>query len=279
MEKERKSHKVLITILIIILIILAFVGGFFISKAFTNSSNDSKNEGKKAVEIAVGSEKVKLALESLSKLSIADKELYGNKYDIKNISDKDLLVTSLHQIPYSNIGFCGSLLENGLISIDLINKNLKPILNVKEVTFDLIKKYATYYEQYYDAYLTQIDGAYYYGIKGNDIYVGNIICEGELAPEVVEQKVIKAEEIDNYLYVYEKKAFYESSFETQQFKYYSDPELKNLVETKKGTIRENFLNSALDQNEDLNWDKYNTYKYTFKLENGYYYFQSSELVK
>lgn len=279
MVEGKKSHKVLWTILIILIAILAFGLGFFVSKAFNGGKSDSpKQEEKKAKEIAVGSEKVKLALAALSKLNA---NIYaGDKYDIKNITDEELLATALKQIPYEYVGFCGGLFEKGTITIDTINKYLSTVISNKKVTFDMIKKYATYYESYNDVYETQLASISYFAVKGNDIYVGNQACEGiPLNLNIVDHKVIKAEELDDYLYVYEKKAFYVNDFDTREFTYYSDQDLKNFVETKKGTLSDDSIYSALEQIEDLNWDKYNTYKYTFKLTDGYYQFQSLEIVK
>ena len=280
MIEKKKSHKVLWTFLIFLLVIIAFVGGFFISKLFTDKKDEPKKEEKVVKEIAVESEKVELSLKSLGKLAISEAILYkGDKFDIVDITDEQLLSTSLKQIPSEYIGYCGGLLEKEPASLELINRYLKPVIMDKEVTFEMIKKLATYHDEYYGVYETQVDGPGYYAVKGNDIYIGNVMCEGEPTAEILRQKVVKAEELDDYLYIYEKRAFYDVDFEAKTFKYYSDPLFKNLVETKKATVVDVFYNQTYNQTEDLNWDKYNTYKYTFKLVDGHYYFKTIELVK
>ncbi len=278
---EKKSHKGLWTFLIILFVIIAFVLGFFVSKIILDSKKDEpKKEENLTKEIAVESEKVKLSLKSIEKLSIPEGKLYQNdKFDIDNITDEELLVTALNQLPFELVGYCGDFLYKGPVSLETINKYLNDVVMDKQITFDLIKKLATHYDEYHKVYETRIDELFYVGLKNDDIYVGNNMCEGEIPPEIVRSKVSKAEELDDTLYVYEKRAFYDASFVTKTVKYYSDVALKNLVETKKATIIDSFMSSSIVQSEDLNWDSYNTYKYTFKLKNGHYYFKSFEIVK
>ena len=277
---EKKSHKGLWTFLIILFVIIAFVLGFFVSKIILDSNKKVDKEEKKPTEIAVKSEKIEIAMNSLSKLSFNNEILYGKeKYEINSITDSELLATALKQMPFEYVGYCGDYLTKGPVTVDLINKYLKEVIYDKQITFDLIKKLAINYDEYYKVYETRIDPAIYIGLKGNDIYIGDNMCEGEPESDIVYKKAIKAEELDNTLYIYEKRAFYEESFETETVKYYSDPSLKNLVETKKAIVVEEFVFSTLSQTEDLDWDSYNTYKYTFKLIDGNYYFQSVELVK
>ena len=282
---EKKSHKGLWTFLIILFVIIAFVLGFFISKiVFDNKKDDNKDkpkeEEKLPKEIAVGSDKVELSMKSLAKLSFDNEKLYGkDKFEISNITDSELLATALKQMPFEYVGYCGDYLYKGPVTVDTINKYLKDVIYDKEITFDLIKKLAINYDEYSKVYETRIDPVIYVGLKGNDIYIGNNMCEGDPESDILYKKVIKAEELDDMVYIYEKRAFFDGSFETKTVKYYSDPYLKNLVETKKATIIDDVMYSTMHQTEDLNWDKYNTYKYTFKLVNGIYYFQSVELVK
>ena len=280
--ETKKSHKGLWTILIILIAIIAFVLGFFISKAIldSNKNDEPKKEEKKPTEIAVKSEKIGLAMNSLSRLSFDDEKIYGkDKYEISSITESELLATALKQMPFEYVGYCGDYLYKGPVTVDLINKYLKEVIYDKEITFDLIKKLAINYNEFYKIYETRIDPEIYIGLKGNDIYIGNNMCEGDPESEIVNRKTIKAEELDDILYIYEKKAFYQASFETKDVKYYKDPSFKNLVETKKATIVDDYMYSTINQIEDLNWDSYNTYKYTFKLIDGNYYFQSIEIVK
>ena len=65
------------------------------------------------------------------------------------------------------------------------------------------------------------------------------------------KNIVKAEQDDDYVYVYEKQAF--------------------------GAAKENLIWDS-ENSVNLNWDFYNTYKYTFKKDGGNYYFQSLDLV-
>ena len=71
-------------------------------------------------------------------------------------------------------------------------------------------------------------------------------------------KVVKATKDKEYLYL-DLKLTWQKKIKENKFEYYSDSSLK--------TIKESI------ENENINWDKYDTYTYVFKLNNNDYYLE------
>jgi len=155
-------------------------------------------------------------MDEFDKLIIEGTSLYSSHFDIDDISEEYLIFTTLNQLPFEKIGYCGDFMQKGKVTVDELNKYLKEVIYDKELTFDLIKKYATEYDSYYKVYTTNPDFYSFMALKGETIYIGSNMCEGIGPSEIVYRRVIKAEELDDLLYVYEKRAFYDASFETKK---------------------------------------------------------------
>ena len=288
-EKDKDSNKGLLIFAIVGLLIVIPLAVFIGFKIASNDKKEEpkteekeeKKEEKKPQEVEITSSKVKEAMDVFDKLAINATTLFSSHFDIDDISEEDLINTTLNQLPANKIGFCGDFMfkDTGKVTLDELNEHLKEVIQDKKLTMDLIKKYATEYDSYYKVYTTNTDFYYFIGLKGDTIYIGSNVCEGFDPSEIVYKRVIKAEELDDLLYVYEKRAFYEASYETKDVKYYKDPAHGNLIETKDAEIMNEMFTDYLKQPEEITWDSYNTYKYTFKLVDGTYYFMSSEIVK
>ncbi len=229
-------------------------------------------------EVEIDSEIVTTAMESFNSLNISANLLYSDKYDINNISKVDLIDTMLNQVSFYG---CGMKEENN--TVDELNTNLQKVINGKTITFNDLKEMATRYDSYNNAYIYSSDKEQdymFYGIRDDKIYLGSSMCEGPGKKDIVYKRITKAEKSEDMLYVYETKAFYEIDYDNDTVNYYSDPN-KTLIVESFGAIIERGIVGGLpvEQTEEISWEKYNTYKISFKLINGTYYFQTLELVK
>lgn len=93
---------------------------------------------------------------------------------------------------------------------------------------------------------------------------GSIIMEGYIS------RLIDAKKYDNRIEIYEKVVFYVEDENTGNISYYKD-----------SSFREKIIETS--ENKQFKFEEYqkqyNTYKYTFMLENGVYYFESVERIK
>ena len=100
--------------------------------------------------------------------------------------------------------------------------------------------------------------------------------------DYVNKKIISAEKNNDYLYVYEKHAFAKySDTETEGssvVNYYKDYNRTTLLEKDLDSIEFTDAEGNVGKNSTPKWDLYNTYKYTFKIIDNNYYFQSFELT-
>ena len=102
------------------------------------------------------------------------------------------------------------------------------------------------------------------------------------ANDYVNKKIVSAEKNNDFLYVYEKQAFAKySDMEpggNHLVNYYKDYNKTNLLEKDLDSIEFTDANGNFGKNSTPKWDLYNTYKYTFKITDNTYYFQSFELT-
>ena len=272
-----------ILIVLLILIIIGLIGFICYDKGVfkkqTKETNTEEKEKKvETKEISLDSPEVEKAMKILESIYISEPEFYKDKsYNINNISNYDLIATSLNVSGVSKyIAYCiGSkdqLKEN--FSIDELNKNLDKYILDKKITIDTIKSLKN--ESSYPLAQYEVNNIGFI-VKGENIQlVGPCGAEGPY--DFTDSKSIKAELNDEYLYIYEKKAF--AKWKTDEatndliLDYYKDYNRKEVVDKN--------IKDEQDENEEynhkLNWDSYNTYKYTFKIIDNNYYFQSFELV-
>ena len=293
-KKEVKGKPLKIWLIVMIAIFMLFtfgLGVYFGKEVFTKKEKKKSNEPtpveekkEEIVVIDVNSKEVEDAMKSFSSLGITSETLYKNGlYKIENMTQVEFISTMLKQVPFENVGYCGSFVNSvPNVDLDLLNKGLSKVLYNKSVTFDELKSLATEYDDYtktYNYYKGNFDR--FYGIKDNKIYIGSSICEGSGVQDIIFKKYEKAEKIGDTLSIYEKRAFYSINYDTNKVDYYLDFDKTQLVESKNAIVGEDPLGvgAPVEQKEDVSWDKYNTYKYSFKLINGIYYFQSMEVVK
>ena len=234
-------------------------------------------------EISVESPEVKKAMDGFSKIYITDARFDDDNYNIKNLTVSEIIETlgklALEESKNSETKIINTCEEEGYyISIAQINELLSGILE-KEITADFLesnKNESGYISGVYDYNMKIIDNQYYL----------NAPCESHDYNNIVDHKIIRAEKTEEYLYVYEKRGFYEIGDEINvdgdaydfYINYYKDKDMKEFVEKVVGDMVPSLGSTYYTQKKDLTWDKYNTYKYTFKIKDGNYYFIKHELV-
>ena len=275
MEQPKKKGKGLIVFLI--LIIICLLGYICYDKFFNTNNNTNNNETNNVInnepivntieEVSIDSNIVTNAKKIINKLYLTEKDLYGTtKYEISKITNYDLIATALKNVSENKIAYC--LIDESELKETVTYQELNEILNKlilnKTISKDTIQA------------LTAISSYTYAQFEVNDIgiildtngvkLIGPCGSEGPL--DFIDKKIIKAEKNNDELYIYEKQAFAKNDI--TEINYFKDYQKTNKIETIS-------IDNVTDNN-NLNWNSYNTYKYTFKIINNYYYFQSFELA-
>lgn len=303
--KEQASKKkgaggmilILIALVLVLFVVWFFLLGGNETLGFKKSVEEA-NKQEKAVEVDITSDEVTKALENFNNINITNDELTKNgEYNISSLTLKQK-IEALGRIvgikKQSAIAFCGNDFKEDLTLEDM-NNYLKEVLDTT-LTLEELKSNGVEEKvqiivdddpnpKILKGILVSGGEEYSIWIIDGKYYLRSYSCDGFSVDNVVYKKTIKAEKDDNNLYVYEKRAFYEigNEFPTEEMpkveiKYYKDYAKKELVETVEGT-HVTALNDYYKQEKDITWDSYNTYKYTFKIKDGNYYFEKFELVK
>lgn len=196
---------------------------------------------------------------------ISYKNLYNGNYNIKNISDEDKLKSVIKLM--ENDGLIKSSCENDrdVITYDKFNEYLNSfnskVLNIEsneKYNEDIIKSLT----KKYGSEVYSLD--YYYNIefKNNGLDISMPCTETDKIK--ASDRIIKVEKENNNYIVYAKIFFNNANF------IYKDYAGKDVI--YEATIENNFI-------VDDNLDKFDTYKYTFKIDNGNYSFVSLEKIK
>ncbi|MDY4544196.1 MAG: hypothetical protein SPE00_02610, partial [Bacilli bacterium] len=196
---------------------------------------------------------------------ISYKNLYNGNYNIKNISDEDKLKSVIKLM--ENDGLIKSLCENDrdVITYDKFNEYLNSfnskVLNIEsneKYNEDIIKSLT----KKYGSEVYSLD--YYYNIefKNNGLDISMPCTETDKIK--ANDRIIKVEKENNNYIVYAKIFFNNANF------IYKDYAGKDVI--YEATIENNFI-------VDDNLDKFDTYKYTFKIDNENYTFVSLEKIK
>ena len=267
-EETNKSKIIFITALVCIALCIpigVLLGRTLLGKNdktnnnFVNKKNiidKNSNEYKEAEKVLKSFEK---------EFKISYKNLYNGNYNINNISDEDKLKSVIKLM--ENDGLIKSSCENDrdIITYDKLNEYLNSfnskVLNIEsnekyneDIIKNLTKKYGS--EVY------SLD--YYYNIefKNNGLDISGP-CDnlGQILPNY---RIINTSKYDKSLIIYAKIFFYNANF------IYKDYAGKDVI--YEATIENNFI-------VDDNLDKFDTYKYTFKMGNGNYSFVSLEKIK
>lgn len=207
---------------------------------------------------------------------IESKRLYENdKFDISSINANEMMVTALSKFNIYNA--CSKSGQEYVLLSD-INNELRKYIEKTLTIADIKSLNGASMGNPYD---------YDYGVRVEDnerIEVIDRVCGGLFNEnDYVYTKIDKGIKEGDYVYIYEKTAFarYNGVNDNQDYlvDYYKD--YNKTGEVVEKLISKEFTDGYGNQKEGStpNWDLYNTYKYTFKLINGEYYFQTLELVK
>ena len=268
MEKETNKSKI-IFITALVCIALCIPIGVLLGRTLLGKNDKTNNNVvKKQNIIDKNSNEYKEAekvLNSFEKeFKISYKNLYNGNYNIKNISDEDKLKSVIKFM--ENDGLIKSSCENNrdIITYDKLNEYLNSfnskVLNIEsnekyneDIIKSLIKKYGS-----------EVYSLDYYSItlKNNGLDISMPCTETDKIK--ASDRIIKVEKENNNYIVYAKIFFNNANF------IYKDYAGKDVI--YEATIENNFI-------VDDNLDKFDTYKYTFKIDNGNYTFVSLEKIK
>ena len=237
-----------------------------------------EDEPKEGTEVQMSSEEISAIMERFNGIKISHERLFEkDKFNINNINTNEMLATALSKMYIYNA--CSKQGRN-TISLSDINESLSKYVK-KDLTFNDIKNI--------DSVTMGLpyDIAYSFKAKSEkEIDVIDSVCGGTFGgDDYIYGKTVKVEKSGEYAYIYEKIAFArygnlsEGTNGEMKVNYYKDyKKTGNIIETLNS---KEFLDNKGDplENSTPNWDLYNSYKYTFKLIDGSYYFQSFELVK
>lgn len=270
-KKSKLSTVIIIFLLIVVGAIFAYI--FMEDKELdkkvmetVNKIQERKEEEPKEEEVSLDDEIVKTAINDLNSISAVEKY---DDFKIESLDKYRLILTAINGLSEDQITWCISSPKQikSTITIEDLNKSLNKYINNKEITIeDIINNKGesglTVGKYGYDMFAINIEG--------NNIHVIGS-CDGK-GPGVLTENVvtnqIKATKKDDELYIYTKVAYGKINSTTNDLKYdyYKDSKKEQLVET-------------LPSNGNLTWDKYNTFKQTYKKIDNKYYFVSSKIDK
>lgn len=266
-EETNKSKIIFITALVCIALCIPI--GVLLGRTLLGKNDKTNNNAVNKQNIIdknsneyKDAEKVLNSFEKEFKISY--KNLYNGNYNIKNISDEDKLKSVIKLM--ENEGLIKGSCENDrdIITYDKLNEYLNnfnsKILNIEsneKYNEDKIKGLT---KQYTNNEVISLD---YYSItlKNNGLDISMPCTETDKIK--ASDRIIKVEKENNNYIVYAKINFNNANF------IYKDYAGKDVI--YEATIDNNFI-------VDDNLDKFDTYKYTFKIDNGNYSFVSLEKI-
>ena len=270
MEKETNKSKIIfITALVCIALCIPIgiiLGRTLLGKNESNKTNNNvvnkQNIIDKNSNEYKDAEKVLNSFENEFKISY--KILYNGNYNIKNISDEDKLKSVIKLMENDGLikGSCEK--DRDVITYDKLNEYLNSfnskVLNIEsneKYNEDIIKSLT----KKYGSEVYSLD--YYYNIefKNNGLDISGPCTETDKIK--ASDRIIKVEKENNNYIVYAKIYFNNANF------IYKDYAGKDVI--YEATIENNFI-------VDDNLDKFDIYKYTFKIDNGNYSFVSLEKI-
>lgn len=270
MEKEKKKGKIIFTTALVCIALCIPIGIILgrtllgkNDKTNNNVVNNTQNIIDKNSNEYKEAEKVLNSFEKEFKISY--KNLYNGNYNIKNISDEDKLKSVINFM--ENDGLIKSSCENDreIITYDKLNEYLNSF-NSKVLNIESNEKYNEdkikgLTKQYTNNEVISLD---YYSIalKNNGLDISMPCTETDKIK--ASDRIIKVEKENNNYIIYAKIFFNNANF------IYKDYAGKDVI--YEATIENNFI-------VDDNLDKFDTYKYTFKIDNGNYSFVSLEKIK
>lgn len=291
-ENNKKSKTSLIVIILLVIVIIGLIGYIAYDKELIFNSNkdihEKTNTNNQDKDSKTENDIIELSITEADKIFdsntgyLKKEHLYPNtSFNIKDITDIEMFsilfaVTDVNYCIYDNEGLQKS------ITIEEINKTLDTYIpNHKKITIEDLKINGA------PVTLTMADYQYNdnYGIKfyNDKIYlVGSCGSEGNIFENVEAAKTIKATKVDDTITIYQKVAFGKANSDTVpegffvRYDYYNNYNMTGQIIESLDITEEEF--GTLDE-YNINYDKYNTYKYTFKIQNNIYQFESVEVEK
>ncbi len=297
-----KKNNYLYLIIIVVVFLVAVIGGFlFLGSGVFKEFNKVKNDVEKEIEkkdeiditdkksnvreIDIKSDEVDIVLKKFITLGLSNARGYitdqegfestigiqfsedwyaQERLDVDELNIQHLIKTATNNLDTKKAIFCGNKDDKvGTYSMQEINTALQKVIYNKTITLEDIKN-------------NQVEANDVFEVKGNDIYL-NLSCDGNCCgpTDITYAKTYKAEKEEDKIYIYQKVAFCKYNKEVKannpsgyssEYNCFKDSKVSDLVETRL-------------EEDNPAWDKYNTYKVTFKEVQGNYYFDNYELVK
>ena len=307
-KKSKKGHKEIkgksLTVFIIVIIVLAmalsFGSGMILghklgdnkkdnnekpkenevvdNKDETENENQEKDNNEESTFKTVSKYEANAIMKQFTGIIIPSERLFAkDKFNIDDINIDEMLVTALRQINIYNACSREGIKD---VSLFFINDKLSNYVK-KDLSLNDLKSVVK--NENFDFGYNPYDFTYSIQVKDEkSISIIDNVCDGIFsASDFVIREMVDAKRENEYVYIYFKEAFgrYSNSSEELKVDYYTDY-------NKSGKIMETLSSPEFTdgygnrlENSEPNWDLYNTYKYTFKLIDEEYYFQSLELVK
>ena len=270
MEKETKKGKIIFTTALVCIALCIPIGIILgrtllgkNDKTNNNVVNNTQNIIDKNSNDYKEAEKVLNFFEKEFKISY--KNLYNGNYNIKNISDEDKLKSVIKSMENDGLIKSSCEKDRDVITYDKLNEYLNSF-NSKVLNIEANEKYNEdkikgLTKQYTNNEVVSLD---YYSVtlKNNGLDISMPCTETDKIK--ASDRIIKVEKENNNYIIYAKIFFNNANF------IYKDYAGKDVI--YEATIENNFI-------VDDNLDKFDTYKYTFKIDNGNYTFVSLEKIK
>ena len=221
--------------------------------------------------IAFDTNVLKSVLKSFDDIFYSEKLYLNDVYSIDNISNYALIATAVSHMDV--VSSCESDKTIPTNSIQELNDSLNKYILDKKITIEDIKRLPSYSSS--ESYTVNNVAI---TLDGENLKLSGP-CDGHFQDYVL-RKVINVEKQDDYIYIYEKHAFYDFTDRKDEngnavADYYKDYERKILLEKDV----EYDLSSISPHKQEPNWDLYDTYKFTYKIVDGNYYFEKVEHLR
>lgn len=267
-EETNKSKIIFITALVCIALCIPI--GVLLGRTLLGKNDKTNNNAVNKQNIIdknsneyKDAEKVLNSFEKEFKISY--KNLYNGNYNIKNISDEDKLKSVIKLMENEGLIKSSCEKDRDVITYDKLNEYLNSF-NSKVLNIEANEKYNEdkikgLTKQYTNNEVVSLD---YYSVtlKNNGLDISMPCTETDKIK--ASDRIIKVEKENNNYIIYAKIFFNNANF------IYKDYAGKDVI--YEATIENNFI-------VDDNLDKFDTYKYTFKIDNGNYTFVSLEKIK
>lgn len=275
--KTKKNNRKYLIILSVIIILL-FITGFTILKLMNNNSNenidnnlnnnkqdsidgnqntDSNNSDNEFVELSTTDEIVNKLMENVKTPTMLSHNIKDGYYYVYfYLKDKITIETMDNQMK----------LLLGFQKLNFPNKVTSETL--KNALTEIFGKNISYFDEEMNIYVCP---KYEYN---NNIYTAYSGCGGAFFPKY-DKKIVKSLKYNNKIEIYEQVIYI-------KYKFINNEREPSMIELYNADTETKLGETSIDSNQDnfeIYKDKLSTYKYTFNLEDGNYYFYSVEKVK